>query len=122
MQGCPPLRKGAWIEEDDMKTKLLGLVLLAGTSLFAQPRAFFGLRVGYAPAPVAVYAAPPAPRVAYAAPIVRPGYSWVGGYYYPAGAGWNWQAGYYARPPYVGARWVAPRYYSHRYYGGYWRR
>ena len=117
-----PLRKGGRIEEDDMKTKLLALVFLAGTGLFAQPRAFLGARFGYAPAPVAVYAAPPAPMVAYAAPVARPGYNWVGGYWYPAGPRWSWHAGYYARPPYVGARWAAPRYYGNRYYGGYRRR
>jgi hypothetical protein len=84
-----------------MKTKLLALVFLAGTSVFAGPRFFFGVRAGYAPAPVAVYVPPPAPVVAYAPLAPAPGY-WV-------------------RPPYARAYWVAPRYYRGRYYGGYWR-
>ena len=105
-----------------MKTKLLALLLLAGASAFAAPRVYFGIGFGggyyggyYAPAP------PPPPVVAYApAPCPGPGYSWVGGYWYPAGPRYAWHAGYWARPPYWGARWVAPRYYGHRYYRGYW--
>ena len=81
-----------------MKTKLLALLLFAGSSLFAGTRVFFGVGVG------------------------APGYTWVGGYWYPAGPRYNWHAGYWARPPYAGARWYAPRYYNHRYYPGYWRR
>ena len=107
-----------------MKTKLFAaLILLAGSSLFAAPRVAIGFGVGlgpgygyYAPVP------PPAPVVAYAAPAPVPGYTWVGGYYYPVGARYAWRPGYWARPPCVGAAWVAPRYYGHRYYGGYWRR
>jgi hypothetical protein len=59
--------------------------------------------------------------VAYPA-AYRPGYTWVGGYYYPVGPRWYWRAGYWARPPYAHAYWVAPRYYGHHYYGVYWRR
>jgi hypothetical protein len=58
----------------------------------------------------------------YAAPAPGPAYTWVGGYYYPVGPRYSWHAGYWARPPYAHARWVAPRYYGHRYYNGYWRR
>ena len=103
-----------------MKTKLLILFLLAGTSVFAA-HLFVGVGVGPA---YGYYAAPPppAPVVSYAAPYPGPGYSWVGGYYYPAGPRWSWHAGYWARPPYRGAYWVGPRYSSHRYYAGYWRR
>ena len=104
-----------------MKTKLLALSLLAGSSVFAAPRVFVGVGIG---GPTYVAAPPPAPMVEYAppAPYYNPGYTWVGGYYYPAGPRWSWHAGYYARPPYYGARWIAPRYYGHRYYRGYWRR
>src|SRR5579859_5541570 len=103
-----------------MSTRLLILlVLVAGGSLFAGPHVFIGFGV---PAPVAVYGPPP-PVVAYAAPpCPGPGYSWVSGYWYPSGPRYLWRAGYWTRPPYVGARWVAPRYYGRRYYGGYWRR
>lgn len=105
-----------------MKTKLMFLACLAAGSLLAQPRVFVGARFGAGPAPVAVYAAPPAPLVSYATAMPGPGYSWVGGYWYPAGARYSWRAGYWARPAFVGARWAAPHYYGHRYYGGYWRR
>jgi hypothetical protein len=106
-----------------MKSKLLALVFLAGSAAFAGPRIFFGVGVGY-PRPVAVYAPPPAPPVAYgyvpAAP--GPGYSWVGGYYYPVGPRYVWRPGYWARPPYAHSYWVGPRYHGGRYYRGYWRR
>jgi hypothetical protein len=97
-----------------MKTKLFTLLLLAGSAsgLVAGPRVFARFGVGYggymAPAPM-YYAPMPAPRVvAYVPPCPGPGYAWRGGYW--------------ARPAYAGARWVAPRYYGHSYYGGYWRR
>jgi hypothetical protein len=106
-----------------MKTKLLALLLLAGSTTFAGARVFVGVGFGYAaPAPVAVYAPPPAPVVAYAPPSPGPGYAWIAGYWQPAGARWAWHAGYWAHRPYAHAYWVAPRYYGRHYYGGYWRR
>jgi hypothetical protein len=101
-----------------MKTKLLALVLLAGSSVFAGTHFSVGIGVGGG------YYAPPPPPPAYYAPPLAPGYgyTWVGGYYYPVGPRWHWSAGYWARPPYARARWIAPRYYGHRYYRGYWRR
>jgi hypothetical protein len=92
-----------------MKIKLIALTLLAASGLLAQTRFFVGARMGYpVPAPVAVYAAPPAPLAAYVAPSPGPGYNWV--------------AGYWTRPAFAGARWIAPRYAARRYYGGHWRR
>jgi hypothetical protein len=106
-----------------MKGKLLALVILAGSAAaFAGPRVAIGFGFGYAPPPVAYYAPPPVPAVAYVPPIPAPGYTWVGGYWYPAGPRWAWHAGYWARPPYAHAYWVGPRYYGGRFYGGYWRR
>jgi hypothetical protein len=106
-----------------MKTKLIALALLAGSSLFAGTRFYAGAGFGYpAAAPVAVYAAPPAPLAAYATPAPGPGYNWVAGYRYPMGPRYQWRAGYWVRPPYPRANWVAPRYYSGRYYRGFWRR
>jgi len=102
-----------------MKTKLLAVLLLAGSALLAAPRVVVGVGVGV-PAPVY---APPAAHVAVVVPAAPgPGYAWVGGYWYPAGARWVWHAGYWARPPYAHAHWVGPRYFGHRYYRGYWRR
>jgi hypothetical protein len=104
-----------------MKTKLLALILLAGGSLFARPHVFVGVGVGgfgygYYAAP------PPAPIVAYAPPYPGPGYTFVGGYWYPAGPRYAWHAGYWARPPYAHAHWVGTRYYGHRYYHRHWSR
>jgi hypothetical protein len=100
--------------------KLLGVLLLAGSSLFAAPGVFVGVGVG-GPAPVVAYA-PPRPLVAYAPPAPGPGYAWVGGYWYPYRGRYAWRAGYWARPPYPRAYWVAPRYHGGRYYFGYWHR
>jgi len=103
-----------------MKTKLLALMFLAASSMFAGPRFFFGVGVGSA---YGYYAAPPPPPlVAYAPPAPGPGYTFVNGYWYPAGPRYAWHAGYWARPPYAHASWVGPRYYGHRFYAGHWRR
>src|SRR5947199_7142929 len=67
------------------------------------------------------YYAPP-PVISYAPPCPGPGYSWVDGYWYPVGPRRVWHAGYWARPPYRGAYWVAPRFEGRRYFRGYWRR
>ncbi len=93
-------------------TKLLALLILAGGSLVAAPRVVVG--IGFAP--------PPPPVAAYVAPSPDPGYTWVAGYWYPSGPSYAWRAGYWVRPPYVGARWIAPRYHGRNYYHGYWRR
>lgn len=97
-----------------MKTKLLGLMFLVGSAAFAGPRVFVGVGVPFAP--------PPMPVVAYVPPAPGPGYAWINGYYVPSGPRYSWHAGYWAPRPYAGAYWVAPRYYGHRYYRGYWRR
>ena len=108
-----------------MKFKLLAVLLLAGSSMFAATRFFVGVGIGnygYAPRPFAVYGPPPAPYASYVTRIPGAGYSWVPGYWYPEGRRWGWRAGYWARPPYARSYWVAPRYHGHRYYPGYWRR
>ena len=109
--------------------RFLILMLLAGGSLFARTHVSIGIGVGgYGYDPYAYggyyayYPPPPPPPVYYAPSYVRPGYTWIDGYWYPYGGRYAWRAGYWARPPYGGARWVAPRYYGRRYYGGYWRR
>lgn len=104
-----------------MKTKLLALMLLAGSSAFAAHFSV-GIGIGGPAYRYGYYAPPPPPVAAYAPPYPGAGYTWIGGYYYPVGPRYVWRAGYWARPPYRGAYWIAPRYYGHRYYGGYWRR
>jgi hypothetical protein len=103
MSGC---------QEAVMKSKLLAVLLFAGSSLFAAPALVVGVGIG----------APPPARVAVVPVAPGPGYAWVGGYWYPAGARWAWRGGYWARPPYARGYWAAPRYFGGRYYRGYWRR
>jgi hypothetical protein len=107
-----------------MKSKLLALLLLAGSSAFAGSRFSFSIGVGgYAPAYYApAYYPPPPARVVAVPPCPGPGYEWVGGYWSPVGARYAWTAGYWTRRPFVGAYWVAPRYEGRRYYRGYWGR
>ena len=108
-----------------MKSKLLALLLLAGSTAFGARIGFgFGVGVGV-PYPGYYYTPPPVVAPYASAPYgvaPAPGYTWIAPYYYPVGARWAWHAGYWARPPYVGARWTAPRWYGGRYYGGHWRR
>jgi hypothetical protein len=107
-----------------MKTKLLVLLLLAGSSVFAATHVSIGVGVGgYGYGGYGYYAPPPAPVVSYYAPVAPgPGYTWIDGYWYPVGPRWVWHAGYWGRPPYARARWVAPRYSGGRYFRGHWRR
>ena len=105
-----------------MKSKLLMLLLLVTGSVFAGPRFFVGVDVGVAaPYYVAPVSAPPV-LVAYRPPCPGPGYVWVNGYYYPVGPRYGWRDGYWARRPFVGAYWVAPRYERYGYRAGYWGR
>ena len=63
-----------------MKMKLFTLVLLAGSSLFAESHWSIGIGIG-----TPYYAPPPPPVVTYTPPCPGPAYTWVPGYYYPAG-------------------------------------
>src|SRR5207302_7936149 len=116
--------------EERMKTKVFVILLLAGTSLFARTHVSIGIGIGgYSPygyysAPQPVYYAP-APPVYYAPPAYpyyAPRSIWISGYYYPVGPRIVWREGYWARPPYAGARWVSPYWVGGRFRGGYWRR
>src|SRR5258706_10046898 len=86
----------------DMKRFLI-LMLLAGGSLFARTRVSIGIGVGgygydpYAYGGYYAYYPPPPPPPAYYAPsYVRPGYSWIDGYWYPYGGRYSLRAGYLA--------------------------
>lgn len=102
-----------------MKTKLLAIFLLAGSSMFARTHFSIGVGIGvpaygyYAPA----YVAPP-PPVAYVPPCPGPGYTWVAGYWYPVGPRSYWRAGYWAPPVYGRGYVVGPR-YGRGYYRDY---
>src|SRR5215831_811625 len=99
-----------------MKTQLVTLLLLGGSSLLAQTHFSIGVQVG---SPRYYGSAVAAPVVVSRPPCPGPGYAWVDGYYDPYG---HWFDGYWAVPPYAGAYWVAPRfsggYYSRGYWGG----
>jgi len=64
---------------------------------------------------------PPPPRVLAVVPASPgPEFIWVGGYWYPVGNHYKWHEGYWTRPPYAGAVWVAPRHDGERFFEGYW--
>lgn len=97
-----------------MKTKLglLGVALIAGGTLFAQPRVSVGIGVGgYGPG---IYP-PPAYAQQYAPPCPGPDYTWIDGYWGPQGI---WTAGFWRAPIYNSYR-VAPRYYAPSYGNAY---
>jgi hypothetical protein len=92
-----------------VKKRFIALLLLAGGFVFGQVS--IGIRIG----------PPPPPRVVRVLPA-RPGpeFVWVDGYWYPVGNHYRWHSGYWSRPVYPAARWVAPRHDGERFYGGYW--
>jgi hypothetical protein len=90
-----------------MKTKLkvLAVALIAGGTMFAQPRISVGIGVGgYGPGAYP----PPAYAQQYAPPCPGPDYTWVDGYWGPRNV---WVAGFWRAPVYPSYR-VAPRVYN----------
>lgn len=84
-----------------MKTKLIGTLLLAGSSLFAAPRIAFGVGIGVPVAPAPVVVAPPV--VAYVPPCPGPGCVWIGG-------NWVFRGGPAYHPVYRGPVYRGPVY------------
>ena len=111
-----------------MKTKLLALILLGGSSLFARTHVSIGIGIGgfgygYAPPVEYGYVAPVAPVVTYAPPpCPGPGYTWFNGAWYPPAPRYYGYPGYVVRPSFYGGYRVGPRYYGNRYYRGRWYR
>src|SRR5258708_16435304 len=96
-----------------MRKLLLTLALpalLLGSASAAQAQVSFGIRIGEPPAPRG-YRVPPRPG---------PDYIWVEGYQYPQGSHYRWHDGYWTRPPYEGAYWVAPYHAGGQYFTGRW--
>ena len=91
------------------RTVAVSALLLASASA-ASAQVSFGVHIG----------APPAPH-AYQVPA-RPGpeYVWVEGYQYPQGSHYRWHNGYWTKPPYAGAYWMAPYHSNGQYYAGRW--
>jgi hypothetical protein len=63
---------------------------------------------------------PPAPRAYRVPPQPGPDYVWVDGYWYPVNGQYRWHNGYWTRPPYSDAYWVAPYHDGDKYYTGHW--
>ena len=81
----------------------IGMLLLAGTLFVSAPPAFsqvsIGIQIGTPPPPRVIAVRPPCPD--------------------PEDNEYVWIAGYWKRPPYVGAVWVVPHYGEGHYYAGY---
>jgi hypothetical protein len=102
-----------------MKTKLgvVAVALMAGGTMFAQPRVSIGVGVGgYGPG----YYPPPA-YAQYMPPCPGPDYAWSDGYWVPRGGRNVWMngswrrpyvSGYGVAPGYLAPGYLAPRYYS----------
>lgn len=86
--------------------------LLLGAASAGRAQVSIGVLIGAPPPPRLVYVAPP--------PQPDPAFVWVGGYWYPVGNHYKWHEGYWSRPPYEGAYWVAPRHDGQRFFAGYW--
>jgi len=93
-----------------MRTAFITAMLLSAGSVFGA-QVSIGIRIG----------PPPAPRVVRVTPT-RPGsdFTWVAAYWYPVGNHYKWHDGYWTRPPYASARWIAPRHDGQMFYNGYW--
>jgi len=92
-----------------MKTKLLAMMLLAGSSMFAGTR--FSIGVGFGTQGAGFNQAPPA----YAAnipPCPGPGYTWVDGYWTNDFGREVWVPGFWNAPP-VFTGYVAPNFDNH---------
>ncbi len=107
MAAAKYLHQGGGMKNLLKLTAVLGL-LLVGSPASAQVS--FGISIG----------APPPPRAYRVAPYPGPDYTWVEGYWYPQRGRYRWRDGYWARPPFATAYWVAPYYSGGRYFAGRW--
>lgn len=92
-----------------IRTTLLASLFLASMSALAA-QVSIGIQIG----------APPPPRVVVVPASPGPEFIWVEGYWYPVGHHYKWHSGYWTRPPYASAHWVAPHHDGERYFPGYW--
>ncbi len=93
-----------------LHTVVLAALLLAPAAT-ARAQVSFDVHIGTPPPPPHAYHVPPQPG---------PDYVWVEGYQYPQGGHYKWHDGYWTRPPYAGAYWVAPFHSNNQYYAGHW--
>ncbi len=93
--------------KDIMKTKLLAMMLLAGSAMFAETRLSIGVGFGehgggyYQSAPYYASNIPPCPG---------PGYTWVDGYWSQDYGRRVWVDGYWYRQPVISSYQVGPRF------------
>src|SRR5262245_29928514 len=94
-------------------TFITSLLLVSGSVVAAaQTSVAVGIQIGPPPPPQVVYVDPPP------APEVKN--EWIEGYWYPVKHPYKWHDGYWTRPPYPGARWIAARYDGRLFFDGYW--
>ena len=93
-----------------MRMSWLAGLVVAG-ALLCSAQVSIGVRIGPPPPPRVVRVHPPSPG---------PGFIWVEGYWYPVNGHYRWHDGYWTRPPYEGARWIAPHHDGGQFYAGYW--
>lgn len=93
-----------------MKKALLAFAFLAGASILSA-QISIGIRIGPPPPPRVVRVVPRSPGV---------GFVWIDGYWYADGRRYRWHDGYWTRPPYEGARWIAPHHDGQQFFAGYW--
>ena len=88
------------------------VLFVTGSAVGAQTSVSIGIQIG----------PPPLPRVVYVVerPAPPPDAVWIEGYWYPEKKKYKWHDGYWTRPPYPGARWVAARYDGKMFFEGYW--
>ena len=89
--------------------KLCTLLIFSAASAFGQVS--IGIQIGPPPPPRVVRVLPPSPG---------PDFVWIDGYWFATGNHYKWHAGYWTRPAYPAARWVAPHYERGRYFAGFW--
>ncbi|MBS1855807.1 MAG: YXWGXW repeat-containing protein [Acidobacteria bacterium] len=76
---------------------LLAMALIAGGTIFAQPRVSIGVGLGVGGYGPGAYP-PPAHADQYAPPCPGPGYTWVDGYWAPQDGRRVWIGGYWRAP------------------------
>lgn len=91
-------------------TAFVAMMLLAGELVFATD-VNIGIQIGPPPPPRVVYVAPSRPA---------PEFVWIDGYWFAEKNHYRWHEGYWTRPPYAGAHWVAPRHDGRIFFVGYW--
>jgi hypothetical protein len=80
-----------------MKTKLLAMMLLGGSALWAETHVYIGIGIGNPRPQRYVVQPPPPPPVRYVPRSPGKKYVWVPGYWVWTGNGYAWQDGYWTK-------------------------